>query len=313
MQTDTIHLIPTEQIDVAALTRDRVFADDQSMQELRNSILANGLRMPIEVFEIDQQSGTPKYALISGFRRVAVFRYIAEILQSKSFSAIPAIIRHPDTIAAACMAMVEENAIRADISPYEFGRIVLVSVEKSIFSSVDEAVDSLYKNLSPQKRSRIRAMASVVEAFDDVLTAPEALSFNQGVRISTALRAGFGDIIHDALRLQDNKGAASDWASILPYLIEAEHEISDSAFAGSERRSGRPRRSLRLLNGIVIRREATRSGYSLHFTGRTATSDLIDAIMSEIDRMFAPAETQTGKLHRESLARAEQRQRNGAA
>ena len=47
---------------------------------------------------------------------------------------------------------------------------------------------------------------------------------------------------------------------------------------------GRPRR----LSQPRPRRERTRSGYALHFTGPNATDTLLDAVFDAIDRMFAP-------------------------
>lgn len=52
---------------------------------------------------------------------------------------------------------------------------------------------------------------------------------------------------------------------------------------------GRPRRILRLeTRNIVIRRELTREGYLLRFTGRDSTCALLDLVLEEIERMFAP-------------------------
>ena len=41
--------------------------------------------------------------------------------------------------------------------------------------------------------------------------------------------------------------------------------------------------------GLTIRRELTRTGWSLHFTGRDATSNLLDCVFDEIERLFSPA------------------------
>jgi ParB family chromosome partitioning protein len=52
----------------------------------------------------------------------------------------------------------------------------------------------------------------------------------------------------------------------------------------------RPRRLLTLRRrGLRIRRERTREGWCLHFTGQDATGMLIDDVFSEIERMFSPA------------------------
>ena len=52
-------------------------------------------------------------------------------------------------------------------------------------------------------------------------------------------------------------------------------------------RAGRPSRVAR--PGLTIRREQTRDGYALHFSGRDADSGLLDAVIDEIDRLFGPA------------------------
>ena len=38
--------------------------------------------------------------------------------------------------------------------------------------------------------------------------------------------------------------------------------------------------------GLTIRREQTRDGYSLHFTGRDASSWLMDDVFGDIERMY---------------------------
>ena len=42
--------------------------------------------------------------------------------------------------------------------------------------------------------------------------------------------------------------------------------------------------------GIRIRRERTRTAWSLHFTGRHPTSDTLDGVFDEIERLFSPPE-----------------------
>ena len=39
---------------------------------------------------------------------------------------------------------------------------------------------------------------------------------------------------------------------------------------------------------LTIRRERTRDGWCLHFTGHLAASDLCDRVFDEVDRLFAP-------------------------
>ncbi len=110
--------LPLDAIDPEALIRDRTHADDAALAELRTSILAHGLRMPIEVFELAEPHGPHRYGLISGYRRLAAFRSLAADGLT-AFTKIPAFVRAPRSIAEAMTAMAEENAIRADVSPWD--------------------------------------------------------------------------------------------------------------------------------------------------------------------------------------------------
>ena len=50
----------------------------------------------------------------------------------------------------------------------------------------------------------------------------------------------------------------------------------------------RPRRLPTPRHGLTIRREMTRDGWTLHVTGREATSGLLDTVFDEIERLFGP-------------------------
>ncbi len=117
---DTVHQIPLTLIDAAALPRDRTTTDPTALAELTNSIARHGLRQPIELFATDDG-----FALISGHRRLQAFRQLAA--NRPEFATVPAFLRSPATLAEALAAMVEENDIRADISPWEQGRIIVTA------------------------------------------------------------------------------------------------------------------------------------------------------------------------------------------
>ena len=118
--------LPLDAIDEGALPRDRTGLDAQALAELQTSILMTGLRQPIEVFAMqphpdEPPDAPPRYGLISGFRRLAVFRSLAP---DPRYAEIPAFVRQPRDIPEALSDMVAENEIRADLSPWEKGRIV---------------------------------------------------------------------------------------------------------------------------------------------------------------------------------------------
>ena len=70
-------LLAVAAIDPEALLRDRTRSGAGALAELRSSLLAHGLRMPIEVFELANPYGPHRYALISGYRRLTAFASLA--------------------------------------------------------------------------------------------------------------------------------------------------------------------------------------------------------------------------------------------
>lgn len=273
--------IALAEIDAHALIRDRASISPEALEELEGSVLRHGLRMPVEVYEIDGQDEGVRYGLISGLRRLTVFRRLHERTGRPEFASIPAFVRAPGSIAAAMAAMVEENEIRAEISPYERGRIAMLARDNGFFPTIEEAVEKLYPGASSQKRSRLRALARLAEEVEGYLTAPELLSQAQALRLARACQAGFGDLLRATLAESDMTEPAGQWRNLQPILAEAEAMARVEAVPS---RPGRPRRVLRPRRGITVRREMTRDGWVLRFTGREATGELIELVMDEIER-----------------------------
>ena len=138
-----IHQIPIDEIDAEALARDRVALDPEALTELRLSIAASGLRSPIELFAFREVEGRFRYGLISGYRRLTAVRALHELTGQPRYARIDAFLRTPDSAAAAFAAMVEENEIRDDISPWERGRIALVACEIGLHETIEAAVDAV--------------------------------------------------------------------------------------------------------------------------------------------------------------------------
>ena len=268
--------IPTAEIDENALPRDRTHLDDTALQELRLSIATHGLRTPIEVFQTDQGS-----ALISGFRRLTAIRALHTLTQNPAHASIPATILHPKSIAEALTLMVEENDIRADLSPWEKGRIAVAARNHGHFDTIDAAIAALYPVADKMRRSRLRALALVVEELDGHLTAPETLSLRQSLRLAAALRAGFTDLIRVALDQSHTKTPEANWTLLLPILDEAEQSLKDP----TPYRPGRPRRIITPRRGLTVRRELAPEGWVLRFTGPEATGMLMETVMDEVERL----------------------------
>jgi len=283
-----IHLIPLDAIDPEALARDRATTDEDALAELQTSIAANGLRMPIEIFAIKNAPG--RYALISGHRRLTVFRRLQALgANPEKFATIPAFIRRPESIEAAFAAMVEENEIRSELSPWERGRIAVAARDAGVFPTIDAAVETLFASASAIKRRRLRTLASLVETMDGTLTAPETLSLRQTLRIAAAVDRGYADLICHALEETTLRTPEAQWATILPILVESEttDPVEPKARNGAP---GRPRRTWTApRHSIRVWREKTPEGWRLNFTGRDAHGDLIDRVFDEIERLFSPA------------------------
>jgi ParB family transcriptional regulator, chromosome partitioning protein len=275
--------IPVTEIDAEALPRDRAALDPGALAELRASILATGLRQPIEVFEAEPAPDTAPYGLISGLRRLTVFR---ELASDPRFATIPAFVRAPRDAVEAMAAMIAENEIRADLTPWERGRIVVEARDAGFFPTLDAAVSGLYPALDRNRRARIRATADVVDALDDgLLTDPRMLSQRQLVRLATALRHGMGEVMAHALTAARDTSPEAQWRTLERIIAEAE-EDDRTPTCQPDPRPGRPRRLVRVRRTLAIRRERLPEGWSLRFTGPDATGPMMEDIMDHVESMF---------------------------
>ncbi|MBP7001336.1 ParB N-terminal domain-containing protein [Amaricoccus sp.] len=286
-----IRLIPIAEIDAEALLRDRGTPDPEGLAELRASVLVHGVRQPIEVWEAPEAADLPpgafRFGLITGWRRLHVATALNAETGGLLCRTIPALIRPaPETSEEGMVAMVEENEIRADLSAWERGRLIVRARDHGIFPTLDAAIEALYRNVGRNKRIRLRQLATVVEELDGLLHAPEGLSQRQALRLAEACQRGYADLIRAALSSLGRAARAAQWDALAPILREMDETPETPAAVA---RPGRPRRLSEPRPGLVIRRERTRAGYSLHFNGPDATPLLIDAVFDEIDRLFSPA------------------------
>ncbi|HSF95590.1 MAG TPA: ParB/RepB/Spo0J family partition protein [Thermohalobaculum sp.] len=285
-QPDSVRLIPLPEIDPQALPRDRLTLDDRPLGELIDSIAVDGLRMPVEVWELsearDTGSGTPhRYGLISGFRRLAAYQRLWRDGQDGRFAAIPAFLRQPRSVGQAMAQMIGENEIRVQISPWERARILSQAVDEGIFDTVDAAVAGLYPLADRHKRGRLRLMVPVVEALEGLLATPEQLSQNRMLTLAAGFAAGYGEVIETALEESSAATLEAQWRVLRGVLAELGAEPDPGPT-----RPGYPRRVVRPRKGLTIRRELTRDGWCLHFTGREAKGGLMDDILDEVERQF---------------------------
>src|SRR5690606_22313231 len=126
--------------------------------------------------------GEFRWGIVSGFRRIAVFREL-HAWEMPGYDTIPAFVRERATVPDTFAAMVEENETRADLSPWEKGRIATQAWRFHVFPTIDAAVDHLYPAADKVKRARLRAIAHLAESFDGLLKQPEKLSQRQAMRM----------------------------------------------------------------------------------------------------------------------------------
>lgn len=205
--------IPLDQIDETHLTRDRIAADPGELDALAASIAARGQQMPVEVVDKGADQ-TPRYGLISGWRRLAAIRRLAGQGGDTAPATIRAVLRRPDSAAEAYLSMVEENELRVGLSYYERAQVAARATDLGVFDSANEAVQGLFPTASKAKRSKINAFVRVFRVLDPVLRFPEAIPERLGLRIAKALDAGQGGRLYAALQEVPGADAASEQARI---------------------------------------------------------------------------------------------------
>lgn len=284
--------LPIDEIDENVMVRDRLAVDESDMSELRQSIAANGLRLPIEVFELEQPgSAGQRYGLISGYRRLLATRELFAIGESDKYRFIRAIVRKRKGAADAFAAMVEENEIRAELSHFERGRIAVIAANQGAFADTDDAVKALFGAGSKAKRSKIRSFALIFEELGDLLKFPDGLTEKRGLKVATALRHGGGTALRMALEARAPMDADDEWSIIEAAILSVDHGNDTGP-----NRGGRPRaeakksdwledRTIRTANGITIRVKPDGKGHLLRLEGDIDTGR-ISQLMTQIKKLL---------------------------
>lgn len=285
-----IREIPLEQINPEDMVRDRAQLVEEDMLELRSSIEASGLRLPIELYALENTDGPARYGILSGYRRFKAVSGLFALTGDAKYSRIKSLIRKPGSVPEAFAAMVEENEVRAGLSPFERGRIASISVQLGVFATTEESVSKMFAAASKAKRSKIRSFALIFEELGDLLSYPESLSEKQGLRLSAALRGGADSALREALADAAPQDAVAEWAVLEPVVSEFEGNARD------ERRGGRPSqkkpatksavREVKAGAGYTIRREQDSRGYFIRVGGRGVSPEMIDQLIAELQRVL---------------------------
>ena len=182
------------------LIRDRMTMGEEEMLELRKSIAASGLRLPIEVFELEAPGGAgQRYGLLSGYRRMLATRGLLELTGADKYRKIKAIVRPRADAGSAFVSMIEENEVRENLSYFERGRIAVMAANQGAFTNTEDAVNRLFATGSKAKRSKIRSFALIFEELGDMLLFPEGLTERHGLLLASALRQGAEAQLREAL------------------------------------------------------------------------------------------------------------------
>ncbi|TGN39680.1 chromosome partitioning protein ParB, partial [Paracoccus liaowanqingii] len=280
--------IPLEQIDADAMIRDRLTMGEDEMLELRHSIAAHGLRLPIEVFELPGGDGAgPRYGLLSGYRRLLATRGLLELTQADKYRTIRAIVRPQEDSGSAFVSMIEENEVREELSHFERGRIAVIAANHGAFANTEDAVAKLFASGSKAKRSKIRSFALIFEELGDMLEFPEGLTERRGLQLATALRQGAEGHLRTALSERTPNDAEEEWLAIEPVIRIEDGGVRDPS------RGGRPKklppvtgwiddRTLRTSSGVTIRRAQDSRGHVIRLEGEVLNGELMDSLMLEI-------------------------------
>lgn len=259
--------LPLEAVLADHMVRDRMAADADEMRALIDSLRARGQQTPIEVTA--REDG--RYGLISGWRRLTALRSLRAETGEARFATVQAILRQPDSRAAAYVAMVEENEIRADLSFYERARIVREGVRAGAFDTDQAALNTLFAAAPAARRSKIKAFVRVVDQLGAVLRHPVRLSEHLGLKLSKALSedAGLPERIRAALAGLDPEDAEAEIAALQAVLTGG----------GAKRPSGTEPVSAKtgfrsLTQGLSLKHE----GQSLTLKGKAVTPELVARI-----------------------------------
>ncbi|TQS70925.1 chromosome partitioning protein ParB [Rhodobacteraceae bacterium] len=286
--------IPLDEIDADALVRDRVVLDTEEMNELQMSISTNGLRLPIEVYPLNDDRRGFRYGLLSGYRRFRAVQALREISAKAEHATIRAVLRDPSEMGGTFAAMIEENEIRANLSHFERGRIAVIASQQGAFVTVETAVDGLFPMASKGKRSKIRSFALIFEELGDMLHFPEQLRERDGLKLAAALRAGAEAQLREALARRVPQTATDEAEMIVRALSQLDPVTADPSKGGRPKKTLPPKadpnanvRETRILaSGVNLKSIAQTDGWSIQLQGARINAEQIDHIMQQLSDLL---------------------------
>lgn len=261
--------LPLSAIVADHLVRDRLAADEEELRQLMASLAANGQRTPIDVTEL----APGRYGLISGWRRLTALSRLATQTGESRFAEVLALVRRPETAAAAYVAMVEENEVREGLSYYERARIVAKAVEHGVFPSDRPALQTLFAAASRPRRSKIGSFLSIYRALDPVLRFPAAIPERLGLALAKLIEGDPGRTGILAAALSARSAAApADELALIRRAVAADDRERNAGRAGRAGRAepagaGGPGAASEIAPGIVLRVTGPAAQPVLHLSG----------------------------------------------
>ena len=230
--------LPVEAVRADSLPRDRMaleaVAAAPEMEELKASIRSRGQREAIEVWA----AGEGVWQLKSGWRRLEALRQLyGETGEARFATVIARVVGGAADRDGLYVGMVEENAIREDVSFAEMAHVAIAMARdpQTVASNPDEAVNRLYGALQKSKRSNIRRFVELLQAVGDLLPAPRAAPKNLGADVARLLTQRPALKAELRARLARATDAAAQNAALASIL---ESQTSEGAAEGAAARAG---------------------------------------------------------------------------
>jgi ParB family chromosome partitioning protein len=217
--------VPLEAVRATVLRRDRMdlaaVAAAPEMEELKASLRQRGQREAIEVFA----AGVGIYELKSGWRRVEALRQLyAETGDARFAQVVARVVPSDADRDGLYVDMVEENAIREDVSFAEMAQVAIAMAADpdTAAATAEEAVNRLYASLQKVKRSNIRRFVDLLESVGDLLPAPREIPKNLGADAARAVQGRPQRLAALRARLALARDAAAQNAALAAAVADAQ-------------------------------------------------------------------------------------------
>ncbi|MEM6409564.1 MAG: ParB N-terminal domain-containing protein [Pseudomonadota bacterium] len=260
-----VQMLSLDAVKVDHLHRDRMVSDAEEMAALKASIAARGQQTAIEVVEL----GEGQFGLISGWRRLQALSALYGETGEARFAKVQALIKPIETVSDSYVAMVEENEIRADLSYYERARLACEAAKIGIYPNPERAVQVLFANTTPAKRSKIKAFTRIHLELGRTLHFAAAIPERLGLELVRKMEGApkFADQIRESLRSKRPADAAAE-RKALEILLKGSKAVKAAAQAKAAPQE--------VLPGVALESRKNR----LTLRGAGVTPELKEALLS---------------------------------